>query len=194
MNQTTTGRYPPQPGELYVIFVSADAFRASAQSFRQKVAGLSPQAAAAGAAEDLGGVVVAATNLAFAVELYLKGFRRVYSQPPPPRNVGHNLGLLYADLPQDLTQSIEAMYAATPKPAGAWGLHFAMDAPSAAPAVDYSLASVFDRSSRIFEVWRYMHEAGEKPTFEFHYLGAVADALHAHAQQFMRERIQVKRG
>jgi hypothetical protein len=193
MNQTTTGQYPAQPGELYLIFVSADAFRVCAQPFRQKAAGLSLDAAGTGFVEDLGGVVVSATNLAFSVELYLKGWVSEGLQSAAEARP-QSAATVYADLPKDLTQSVEAMYAATPKPAATWGLHFAMDAPSAAPAVDYSLTSILERSSRVFEAWRYLYESGEKPAFEFQYLGAVADALYVHAQQFMRERIQVKRG
>src|SRR4030095_2840766 len=52
---------------------------------------------------------------------------------------------------------------------------------------DHSLPSVLQRSSAVFETWRYLYEAGElgkvNPRYEFHYLGVAADVLHAHAGQ-----------
>lgn len=187
----TTGQYPAQPGELYMIIVTADAFRASSQPFRDKAAGLDVVAASRIALDDLGGMVVCATNLAFAVELYVKGFRRMYGQEP---KFDHSLKALYDDLPQDLAQSIEAMYDAAPKPIASIGFDVTMGAPTPAPVSDHSLASVLDRSSALFEKWRYLYEAGKKPMFEFYYLGIVADVMHVHAQRFIQERLTVTRG
>src|SRR5262245_56346448 len=110
----------------------------------------------------------------------------------------HALGDLYLDLPQDLRQSVEAAYEATPKPAPA-GQAFALDLsitrkdwpeevrPPKPVKLDKSLASVLHRSSAVFKTWRYLYDAGELgkviPRYEFHYLGVAADVLHAHAEQ-----------
>ncbi len=114
-------RNKPQPkqqrlwaGEFLLVFLSADAFRACSRPLRQKVTGLSIDAAIAEAIKDLGGLVASATNLALSVELYLKGLRMATGLAP---NRIHALDELYADLPKDLRQSIEATYEATPKPA-----------------------------------------------------------------------------
>ena len=97
-----------------MVFLSADAFRTCSHPFRQKVAGLSIDAAIAEAIKDFGGLAASATNLALSVELYLKGLRMATALVP---NRIHALDELYADLPKDLHQSIEAAYEATPKPA-----------------------------------------------------------------------------
>jgi len=192
----------PQPkqqrlwaGEFLLVFLSADAFRACSRPFRQKVAGLSIDAAIAEAIKDFGGLVASATTLALSVELYLKALRMVTGLAPIRT---HALGELYADLPQDLRQSVEAAYEATPKPAPV-GEAIALDlsikrkdgpeevSPPKTVKPDQSLASVLQRSSALFETWRYLYEAGElgkvNPRYEFHYLGVAADVLHAHAGQ-----------
>ena len=91
-------------GEFLVVFLSADAFRACSRPFRQKVAGLSIDAAKTEATKDLGGLVASATNLALSVELYLKALRMPTGLAP---NRTHALDELYADLPQDLRESVE---------------------------------------------------------------------------------------
>jgi hypothetical protein len=62
---------------------------------------------------------------------------------------------------------------------------------------DHSLSSVLQRSSAVFETWRYLCEAGElgkvNPRYEFHYLGVAADVLHSHAEQ-VAQGIQGSRG
>ena len=79
----------PQPkqqrlwaGEFLLVFLSADAFRACSRPFRQKVAGLSIDAAIAKAIKDFGGLVASATTLALSVELYLKALRMVMGLAP----------------------------------------------------------------------------------------------------------------
>jgi hypothetical protein len=197
----------PQPkqqrlwaGEFLLVFLSADAFRACSRSFRQKVAGLSIGAANTEATKDMGGLVASAANLALSVELYLKALRMATGRAP---NRVHALGKLYADLPQDLRQSVEAAYEAIPKPAPA-GEAIALDLsikrkdgpeevrPPKPLKPDHSLASVLQRSSVVFETWRYLYEAGElgkvNPRYEFHYLGVAADVLHSHAESVLERR------
>ena len=166
----------PQPkqqrlwaGEFLLVFLSADAFRACSRPFRQKVAGLSIDAAIAEAIKDFGGLVASATNLALSVELYLKALRMATGRAP---NRIHDLGELYGDLPQDLRQSVEAAYEATPTPAPV-GEAIAQDLsikrkdgpeevrPPKPVKPDHSLSSVLQRSSVVFETWRYLYEAGE---------------------------------
>jgi HEPN domain-containing protein len=188
-----------------MVFLSADAFRASSRPFRQKVAGLSIDAASREATKDLGGLMASATNLALSVELYLKALRMATGRAP---NRIHALDKLYADLPQDLRQSVEAAYGARPKPA-LDGEAIAVDLsikrkdgpeevrPPKTVKPDHSLPLVLQRSSAVFETWRYLYESGElgkvNPRYEFHYLGVAADVLHEHADRVV-QRIQVTRG
>jgi hypothetical protein len=180
-------------GEFLMAFRSADAFRASSRPFRQKIAGLQNKSVAREANNDVGGMIASAVTLALSVELYLKTLQMI-SGPP---NQGHELHKLYAALPNDLRQSIEAAYEATPKPAPEEPafLEFSVAReggpsearPPKAEKVDHSLLAVLERSSRVFERWRYLYEAGESERvndpYEFHYLGVAADVLHSHAER-----------
>jgi hypothetical protein len=192
-------------GEFLLVFLSADAFRACSRPFRQKVAGLSIDAAMAEAIKDSGGLVASATNLALSVELYLKALRMVTGLAPIRT---HALDELYADLPQNLRQSVEAAYEATPKPppvGKAIALDLSIKRKDGPEEVrqpepvkpDHSLPSVLQRSSAVFVKWRYLYEAGElgkvNPRYEFHYLGVAADVLHSHAGQ-VAQRIKGTRG
>jgi hypothetical protein len=195
---------PPQPLDLQdvvTLLLSADAFRECSRPFRQKVAGLRTDAASAEASKDLGGMVASATNLALSVELYLKALRMVSGLPENPT---HNLHTLYTELPLDLRQSAEAVYEAKPKPNPAGeAIGMAITRPKNTPppkiGTDYSLPSILDRSSAVFETWRYPHEA-DKPgkarqRYEFHYLGVAADVLHEHvvyAVEELKRRLQAQ--
>jgi HEPN domain-containing protein len=182
------------PGEFLVIFLSADAFRALSRPFRQTVAGLNIDAAKIEATKDMGGLVASATNLALSVELYLKALRMPTGLSP---NQTHNLDELYAELPRDLRQSVEAAYEATAKPApdSVIALNLPIkrkDGPEVRPpepvGPDHSLPAVLQRSRRLFETWRYLYETAASgkvfQPYEFHYLGVAADVLHLHAAQF----------
>jgi hypothetical protein len=161
-----------------MIFASADGFRACSRRFRQKVAGLSMDAASTEASKDLGGMVASATTIGLSIELYLKWFRMIYRLPS---NKTHDLDVLCADLPADLRASIEEAYEAAPKKpvvGEAIGIDLTKGTDrSRGIGKDHSLRSVLKRSSRVFEDWRYRYETGEpgkvQLPYEFHYLGGL---------------------
>src|SRR6266487_1480225 len=98
-----------QPGDALIVLQSADAFRRAARSFCEQVARLPTDEAMAEARKDIGAMIAAATNLAFAIELYMKALRIIYGLGP---KWTHHLGKLYADLPSRLRHSIEVAYEA----------------------------------------------------------------------------------
>jgi len=59
--------------------------------------------------------VAGATNLAFAIELYIKAILIVSNIDVPQGRDGHNLGTLYAKMPQHFRVVIESLYEETRK-------------------------------------------------------------------------------
>jgi hypothetical protein len=129
---------------------------------------------------NLGDVVAAATNLAFAIELYIKTILLVSKVDVPLGREGHNLGKLHAAMPQHFKGVIGRSYEETRK----------KDWHGKYPSVTLSirqisaglpkwddngsdsldLQALLDRSSDIFTRWRYIYEF-KKPDdggFQFH--------------------------
>ncbi len=116
----------------------------------------------------MGDVAAAATNLAFAIELYIKGILIASRIEPPAGRDGHNLGKLYAALPQHFKDVIERSYEETRK--NDWNGRYpsitvAMrPEPANLPKWDDNLSQslglgpLLDRSSDIFSSWRYIYE------------------------------------
>jgi hypothetical protein len=184
----------PDPG---LAIVSADAFREQSQPFLQRV-GRDIGTAHERAVNDLGGMVASATTFALAVELYLKALHILVGLNVPRH---HNLLALFTGLPKDLKDSVEQNYNSLGGPRGA-DIHtlklkisvghfreeqLAQAArKDAGRAQDNSLKSILKRSRDAFQTWRYIFERGDPAKisrfpYEFHYLGAAADALRTHA-------------
>jgi hypothetical protein len=116
----------------------------------------------------MGDVAAAATNLAFAIELYIKGILIASRIEPPTGRDGHNLGKLYAALPPHFKDVIERSYEETRK--NDWNGRYpsiivAMrPEPANLPKWDdnrsqsLGLGPLLDRSSDIFSSWRYIYE------------------------------------
>lgn len=130
----------------------------------------------------LGDVVAAATNLAFAIELYIKTILLVSKVDVPLGREGHNLGKLHAAMPQHFIGVIGRSYEETRKKD--WhgkypSITLSIGQISAGlPKWDdnrsdsLDLQALLDRSSDIFTKWRYIYEF-KKPDdggFQFHRL------------------------
>jgi hypothetical protein len=141
----------------------------------------------------MGDVAAAATNLAFAIELYIKAILIASKIDAPKGRDGHNLGKLHAAMPQHFKTVIAKSYEETRKKD--WNGRYpsiivAMrPAPANLPKWDdnqsqsLDLAALLDRSSDIFTSWRYIYEfkkAGEggwqSQRFEY---GLLLSACHA---------------
>jgi len=116
----------------------------------------------------MGDVAAAATNLAFAIELYIKAILIASKIDAPAGRDGHNLGKLHAAMPQHFKTVIEKSYEKTRK--RDWegkypSITIAMRrAPPNLPkwndnrSQSFDLASLLNRSSDIFTSWRYIYE------------------------------------
>ena len=117
---------------------------------------------------NMGDVAAAATNLAFAIELYIKGILLTSKCDAH----GHNLGGLYAAMPQYFKTVIEGAYEETRK--NDWNGRYPSITIAMGPersenlpkCDDYSsksseLGELLNRSSDIFISWRYIYEFRE---------------------------------
>ena len=141
----------------------------------------------------MGDVAAAATNLAFAIELYIKGILIASKIEPPTGRDGHNLGKLYAALPNHFKDVMERSYEETRK--RDWNGRYPSitvalrPEPANLPKWDdirsqsLGLGPLLDRSSDIFSSWRYIYEfnnpgEGGWKSHRFEY-GLLLSACHA---------------
>jgi len=141
----------------------------------------------------MGDVAAAATNLAFAIELYIKGILIASKIEPPTGRDGHNLGKLYAALPNHFKDVIERSYGETRKKD--WNGRYPSitvalrPEPANLPKWDdirsqsLGLGPLLDGSWDIFSSWRYIYEfknpgEGGWKSHRFEY-GLLLSACHA---------------
>lgn len=126
---------------------------------------------------EIGNLVACATNLGFALELYLKGLLTQLDLPVPQT---HDLRLLYDLIPQPVRALIEDTYdTALPKEEGQrrgrWRITLAIG-PLKEPSwdddtrVSLALPDVLKRSSDLFQAWRYIFEfrPPQNSPYQFH--------------------------
>ena len=141
----------------------------------------------------MGDVAAAATNLAFAIELYIKGILIASKIEPPTGRDGHNLGKLYTAIPKHFKDVIERSYEETRKKD--WNGRYPSitvalrPEPANLPKWDdirsqsLGLGPLLDGSWDIFSSWRYIYEfknpgEGGWKSHRFEY-GLLLSACHA---------------
>jgi hypothetical protein len=147
----------------------------------------------------MGDVAAAATNLAFAIELYIKAILKASKIDLPTGREGHNLGTLYALMPEYFQTLIERSYEETRKKD--WSGRYPSITVSIGPVSanlpkwdddrdkSCDLGAILNRSSDIFTSWRYIFEFkktddGGWQSHRFEY-GLLLSACHA-----MRDTIE----
>ena len=129
----------------------------------------------------LGDLAVCATNLAFALEIYLKCLR---AQLGLPQARGHDLWELYRGLPPNTKNEIERRYErGRTNPSSAYAsITFSLSRRPDTPAwedlslVSMKLGDVLKRSKDVFVSWRYVFEVrnaeddGSRQLHRFEYL------------------------
>jgi hypothetical protein len=142
------------------------------------------------AAENMGELIASATNVALAIELYLKALLLRSGQAAP---MTHELPSLFAKLPSSVQLKVEQVYErlqATAKKgaAAAFAVHVAgKNSPrprfgQGAQTQDNTLKGVLQRAASAFVTWRYLFahaptESGAPLTYEFLRLSLAAQAL-----------------
>jgi hypothetical protein len=196
--QTQKPRLKHAPGDALSVIQAANAFREYSRPFCDKVRGFPPQQVKQVQDNDFGDLIASATNLAFAIELYIKAVRILHGLGPMRT---HDLAALYASLPKTSRRRIQATYAATiqtldPSPSPLVVVRIAhRDAPQDEArrtdklpdnVSDVSFERVLERSRDLFERWRYLYDQGKHGTvvwlyYEYRWLEVAADALRNHA-------------
>jgi hypothetical protein len=169
------GQSPPKRvRDTNAALVCAEAFQRVAVPFLPTIAH-DVEEGTQSTPRDIGDLVVAAANLAFAVELYIKTLLAEL-QINVPR--GHDLGKLYAEIPQSVRDEIEKSYATWRKD---WYGRRASVTIAKGPAKqpkwdDYrsksnDLGAVLDRSGDVFSSWRYIYEftGPDQGNYQFHH-------------------------
>lgn len=154
----------------------ADSFLRMAKSFidPERIATDLPEGSVGTIGQEHGDLAVCASNLAFALEIYLKTLRTQIGLPArPSHGSGHDLWNLYKGLPTQVKKQIEDRYErgrTTPSPTYA-SITFSFgrrpEPPVWADASEQSmeLGEVLKRSKDVFVSWRYVFEI-EEPTDE----------------------------
>ena len=142
--------------------------------------------------DEMGDLVACATNLVFAVELYLKGLLIELDLDVP---MDHNLGKLYGTIPQPVRALIESTYdVALPdevnRLGGCVSFTLAKGPPKEPPPLwnnykpSLALPAVLARSKDLFVSWRYVFEFSQQEgsafqfrEFEYGLLRCAAEVL-----------------
>ncbi len=157
MEQHTHGR------DINTALGCADAFLRAAETLVTRIVDIEEGTQPGPTSPTVGDTVVAATNLGFAIELYIKAILDVSQVEVPRGRDGHDLGKLYAKLPNHFKVLIEHFYdeARTRDP---WrrSITFALGGLKEPKWDDVrepqNLEALLDRSSDLFSEWRYIHE------------------------------------
>ncbi|GJM05747.1 MAG: hypothetical protein DHS20C09_17430 [marine bacterium B5-7] len=195
----------PKKYDINFAIVSADAFMVHSKYFLNRI-GRDMNSAHENASKDLGGLVASATNLALAVEIYLKALWMLLGSPPPE---DHNLWSLYKRLPdRKLKDAINKTFDEVNSNSGEQvsALEVAI---STGPMNDEELKRVSDewservsdtdlkavlkRSKDAFVTWRYLYEQDSKSNtqiirYEFERLQMLASVFRRYIVQVAEER------
>jgi hypothetical protein len=190
-----TRQQPPIPlesADAGVAVISADAFYGHAQPFIAHVS-QNFENAHERAVADIGGLVASATNLALAIELYLKGLL-LHQGIPPPKT--HDLPALFAALPERVQRAVEHAYSAlSAKPqAPVTGIELEVahsdDASQRGlePPLpsDFTVKAILARNADAFVTWRYLfaHDPPLGAAYLSYEFGPLALAAQSIRQQF----------
>ncbi|MBN2020294.1 MAG: hypothetical protein JW749_08720 [Sedimentisphaerales bacterium] len=169
--------------------VCAEAFQRLAKEFIPRIGAIKENSSQVMSSE-LGDLVVCATNLGFAIELYLKALLMWLDLPVPHE---HDLRLLYDRIPQSVRAIIENVYD-TALPDQVRQLYGRVSftiakGPLEEPRwdgykVSTSLPDVLARSRDLFPSWRYIFEFTQHEDipyqfhqFEYGFLWCAAEAI-----------------
>lgn len=164
---------PERSHDFRAGLVCAEAFQRLAEPFVSRIA-RDVKEGLQNPSSDLGDLVACAANLAFALELYIKTLLAQLAMPVPSH---HHLRQLYDALPQEIRADIGKAYDALRsqwhgKRAAVTIAKGPTDSPSWGEYrnVPMDLESLLERSSDLFQTWRYIYEVTipEDSQYQFH--------------------------
>lgn len=164
--------------EVQAALTCGEAFQRLAEELIPRIGSIKEESAQA-MSNELGDLVACATNLAFAIELYLKALLILLDLKVPQV---HNLRDLYDRIPQPVRTLIESVYdTAWPDQVhqlrGRVAITLAKGPPEKPQWDDYSkerlaLPDLLARSKNLFQSWRYIFEFRQPKdsSYQFHQL------------------------
>lgn len=182
-----------QKRDTQTALVCGEAFQRLATQFIPRIPGIK-EGHSRIASSELGDLAACATNLAFAIELYLKALLTLLGLPVP---LNHDPRALYDGIPEPVRNLIEQTYDAFwPDQLGEWShvsvsLARGLGEPSLPTWDDRarssaSLPGLLERSRDLFQTWRYLFEfrqpedrPHELRHFEYGHLWCAAEAIRA---------------
>jgi hypothetical protein len=184
-----TTSFPSGARDPKAAALCAQAFRALAEPFIDRIPSEVPGASSETVPPRLGNLVSSATNLGLSIEICLKALRAQLALPIPRT---HDLWELYKDLPQHVRSTVEADYdigrQTLPR-----GTHLSVTlakGPIAPPSwesyesLSMALPDLLQRTRELPVSWRYIYEFEEPQSgdyqfhrFEYRLLLLACDAL-----------------
>jgi hypothetical protein len=183
------------PSEVLAAVACADAFLRVAEPLLAEIPALPESTQTHSFSPGMGEVAAAATNLGFAMELYIKSILFVCNVKLPQGRDGHDLAKLYTVLPPSFRVVFEDLYTNIRRKD--WGGKYPSITFATGPAklpkwVDHSesfdLEPLLIRSSNIFTSWRYVYEF-KKPQPDGYRYERFEYALLVSACRAMRDTI-----
>jgi hypothetical protein len=187
--------------DAQAALVCGEAFQRLAQEFIPRIDAIRV-ASSPTVSNELGDLVACATNIGFALELYLKGLLMQLDLPVPKV---HDLRTLYDAIPQSVRALMEGVYDTSlldqlnHLPGGRVGFTLARG-PADEPLWDDhtkrspALPDLLARSRDLFQSWRYVFEHGQQEgnpyqfhNFEYGHLWCAAEAIRAEFTVRLRE-------
>ncbi|EPJ8340583.1 hypothetical protein M0H57_003269 [Proteus mirabilis] len=100
---------------LRMALVSASAFQELANNFISVAEGISPENGQNFVISKFGHLIASATNMSFAVEIYLKAILSSLQVAPPSGKDGHDLLKLFNMLPSEVSTALQVSFEKKPK-------------------------------------------------------------------------------
>ena len=160
---------------------SASAFQDLANSFIEPARNIEPEKAKQYLFDNFGRLIASATNISFAIEIYLKAIISHFGSEP--KNI-HDLLKLFNSLPNKVGSELESIFNESPKSnIGKVGcFHLRSNPGMDVSNKKFDLKSILSSSKDAFVTWRYLYESKEgeekgDAVFEFHSLELFASIL-----------------
>ena len=162
-----------------MAILSASAFQDLAITFIEPARNIEPEKAKQFLLDNFGHLIASATNMSFAIEIYLKA---IISHLGTEHKNTHDLLKLFNSLPNKVRSKLESKFNKSPKShlgkVGCFHLHSNIEPSNK----EFDIKSILSTSKDAFVTWRYLYESTEgevkdEAVYEFHSLEMFASIL-----------------